>query len=87
MNQIYFPVKDRQFRFPSILNDENLPVRFFCSFLIVNTYILQTVFDQLRHADILDLVSIQCPPDSADYIRVSLIGRTGAEGPLPLLNC
>ena len=40
-------------------------------FLIVSMYVLQTVFDQLRHADILDLVCIQCPSDSADYIRVS----------------
>lgn len=35
-------------------------------------YILQTVFEQLRHADVLDLVCIQCPPDSADYIRVCI---------------
>lgn len=27
MNQIYFPKKDRQHIFPSLLKDENLPVR------------------------------------------------------------
>lgn len=28
MNQIYFPMKDRQITFPSLLKDENLPVSF-----------------------------------------------------------
>lgn len=28
MNQIYFPVKDRQMVLPSLLKDENMPVRF-----------------------------------------------------------
>ncbi len=24
----------------------------------------------MRHVDVLDLVCLQCPPDSADYLRV-----------------
>ena len=32
---------------------------------------LQTVFQQNRHEDVLDLACVQFEPDSADYIRVS----------------
>ena len=30
----------------------------------------QVVFEQNRHEDALDLVCVQCEPDSPDYIRV-----------------
>ena len=33
---------------------------------------LQVVFEQMRHVDVLDLVSLQCEPDSPDYIRVNI---------------
>ena len=33
--------------------------------------VLQRVFQQNRHEDVLDLTVVQFEPDSADYIRVS----------------
>ena len=33
--------------------------------------LLQRVFQQNRHEDVLDLTVVQFEPDSADYIRVS----------------
>ncbi|XP_065061109.1 small ribosomal subunit protein mS22-like [Rhopilema esculentum] len=54
MNYLYLPKKGQSYRLPQMLTDQDLPV----------------VFEQLRHADVLDLVSIQCPDDSPDYLRV-----------------
>lgn len=33
--------------------------------------VLQRMFQQNRHEDVLDLTVVQFEPDSADYIRVS----------------
>ena len=39
-------------------------------YLLIHFSSFQIVFDQERHVDVLDLVCVQCEPDSADYIRV-----------------
>ena len=54
--QVYFPELGRQLHLPAILQEKNLPAAL-----------------QKRdcHVDILDLVCVQCEPDSEDYIRVS----------------
>jgi small subunit ribosomal protein S22 len=54
MNQIYFPVKGRKLHMPPLFLSENL----------------QVVFAEGRHEYILDLINVQCDPDSEDYIRV-----------------
>jgi len=54
MNYIYFPKEGQKFQLPPMLTEEHLP----------------NIFEQNRHVDALDLVSIQCQPDSPDYIRV-----------------
>ncbi|XP_020630517.1 28S ribosomal protein S22, mitochondrial-like [Orbicella faveolata] len=54
MNFIYFPKPGRKYEMPELLKDE----------------VLETVFQQNRHEDVLDLACVQFEPDSADYIRV-----------------
>ena len=70
---------------PELLKDENLKVteQYLLSFVVLfwldsmvkifigATFVLQTVFQQNRHEDALDLACVQFEPDSADYIRVS----------------
>ena len=36
----------------------------------------QNAFNRNGHVDVLDLVCVQCEPDSADYIRVGFQQRT-----------
>ncbi|XP_022793485.1 28S ribosomal protein S22, mitochondrial-like [Stylophora pistillata] len=54
LNFIYFPKPGRQYEIPELLTDEGM----------------QTVFQQNRHEDVLDLACVQFEPDSADYIRI-----------------
>jgi small subunit ribosomal protein S22 len=78
MNQIYFPVKGRKLHMPPLFLSENLQVDKFwiCShYLHIDNNCLFTtkvVFAEGRHEYILDLINVQCDPDSEDYIRVSL---------------
>jgi len=54
MQYMYWPKEGQQHRIVEMLMDEHLP----------------RSFEQLRHNDVLDLINIQCEPDSPDYIRV-----------------
>ena len=56
MCQVFFPVHGRKMWLPKVLTDEGLP----------------PVLDRMLHADVLDLVSVQCHPQSVDYHRVSM---------------
>ncbi|XP_029472269.1 28S ribosomal protein S22, mitochondrial [Rhinatrema bivittatum] len=54
MIQIYFPREGRRLMPPHLFKTENLPI----------------MFNQDRHADVLNLCIIQFEPDSAEYIRI-----------------
>ncbi|XP_032239658.1 28S ribosomal protein S22, mitochondrial [Nematostella vectensis] len=54
MNFIYFPKEGRKWKMPEMLTESGL----------------QVPLSQNRHEDVLDLVCVQCEPDSPDFIRV-----------------
>ena len=56
MMQVYFPTLGRRMWLPHMLTEEGL----------------LPVLEAGRYRDILDMVCLQCEPDSADYIRVSM---------------
>ena len=57
MCQIFFPALGRKMWLPKILTSEVLP----------------SALDRMMHVSVLDLVSVQCDPQSYDYHRVSII--------------
>ena len=56
MCQIYFPKEGRKIWLPTLLTPEQLP----------------DVLERGHHLHVLDLVCVQCEPDSSDYIRVRM---------------
>lgn len=56
MCQVFFPTLGRKMWLPKALSDEVLP----------------STLDSMLHIKILDLVCVQCDPQSQDYHRVSL---------------
>ena len=57
MYEVFFPVHGRKMWLPKVLTEEGLPI----------------ALNRMLHADVLDLVSVHCHPQSYDYHRVSLI--------------
>lgn len=56
MCQVFFPALGRKIWLPKALSDEVLP----------------SILENLFHVNILDLVCVQCDPQSQDYHRVSM---------------
>lgn len=55
MCQVFFPALGRKMWLPKVLSSEVLP----------------TALDSMLHVKVLDLVCVQCDPQSEDYHRVS----------------
>lgn len=55
MCQVFFPALGRKIWLPKALSDEVLP----------------SILENLLHVNVLDLVCVQCDPQSSDYHRVS----------------
>lgn len=57
MCQGFFPALGRKIWLPKALSDEMLP----------------SILENLQHLNVLDLVCVQCDPQSHDYHRVSVL--------------
>lgn len=55
MCQVFFPTLGRKMWLPKALSDQILP----------------SILDRMLHLNVLDLVGVQCDPQSHDYHRVS----------------
>ncbi len=60
MYQVFFPVHGRKMWLPKVLTDE----------------MLTSALGRKLHKEVLDLVGVQCDPQSEDYHRVSVRGHS-----------
>ena len=79
MNFLFFEREGQSYKMPRVLEDENIEVCVFNSTSVLGSVLilflsifLQNAFNRDGHVDVLDLVCVQCEPDSAEYIKVAL---------------